>query len=357
MAAETKQFTHNLTLSPLSTPPSTSVSLSLAYRTYGDPSSPAVLLPTCYGGKLDTTLPFLFGPASENDHNPPFDPRTHFVIVLGLLGGSESSSPSNTKEPYDGARFPKVTYADNIHMQHALCESLGVKNLHAYCGFTMGGQQAYHMAVLYPDFVSNMICICGSARTSWHNWCFLEGPRSAIVNSEDFNGGEYEVPVVKGLNAFWRVYSTWALSQGWFRERCWEQLGYASLEAYLAENWGSDGGKGAWDANDLLALLATWQAGDVTAYDTAGEEVESRNGGKPGDLAKALKKVKARCLIMPCRTDAYFPVEDNEAEVKMLPDAKLSVIESQWGHLAGGGGGRKEDNAFLVNEIRKFLAT
>ena len=40
---------------------------------------------------------------------------------------------------------------------------------------------------------------------------------------------------------------------------------------------------------------------------------------------------------MPSRTDLYFPPEDTELEVPQMPNAKLRVIPTVWGHLAGGG--------------------
>jgi len=52
---------------------------------------------------------------------------------------------------------------------------------------------------------------------------------------------------------------------------------------------------GSWDANDLLTLLHTWQTGDVSTV---------RNGG---DLGKCLSQIKAKGLIMPSKTDLYFP--------------------------------------------------
>lgn len=265
----------------------------------------------------------------------------YFIIVTALLGGGESSSPSNAPEPFSGADFPKLTYEDQIRLQYGLCQHLGIKELFAYIGFSMGGQQAYHMVSLYPDFVKNMICIAGSAKTSAHNWSFLEGPRYALITAKDFNDGRYTTPAKKGTLAFHRVYSTWALSQAWFRERCWEQLGFKTLQDYLDAYWNGDG-----DANNLLALLWTWQQGDISTYHAEDD----------GDLSKALQRVKARCLIMPCRTDQYFPPEDNEFEVKYLKHGKLSAVETIWGHIAGGGNGTKEDTEFMKREIANFLA-
>lgn len=330
-----KYFDKDITLSKNSEPAGKQFPARLAHWTFGDPKNPAVLLPTCYGGTLATTLPFLYKP---DDAILP--PSKYFIIVTGLLGGSESSSPSNTRAPWDGPNFPKTTYEDNIMLQHALCESLGVKKLFAYIGFSMGGQQAYHVSALYPDFVEHMSCIAGSARTSWHNWCFLEGPKYALISSADYNDGHYMEPARKGTKAFSRVYSTWALSQGWFRQKCWEHLGFKSLQAYLDAYW-----SGLGDANDLLCLLWTWQKGDITLYYPEDE----------GDLAKTLGKIKAKCLIMPTRTDQYFPPEDNEEEVKHLKDGRLAVVETVWGHVAGGGSGTKEDTQFLIEEISQLL--
>lgn len=46
--------------------------------------------------------------------------------------------------------------------------------------------------------------------------------------------------------------------------------------------------------------------------------------------------------------------EDSENEVALLPNSKLVVIDSVWGHQAGGGAS-SEDNTFLEREIGKFI--
>ena len=80
------------------------------------------------------------------------------------------------------------------------------------------------------------------------------------------------------------------------------------------------------DPENLLVMLHTWQAGDVS-------QQEPYNG----DFEKALSSIKARTLVLPCRTDLYFPPEDSEYEVKcMTPGVgRLAVFESIWGHWAG----------------------
>ncbi|KAF4553886.1 Alpha/beta hydrolase fold-containing protein 12 [Elsinoe fawcettii] len=340
MAPQIKYFTAEPEANINAAKPSENKAYTLAYATYGSSSNPAVLLPTCYSGRIEDTLNFLY--TSSDSKKAVLE--DYFVIVTNLLGGSQSSSPSNAPSAQKGAKFGTPSYEDNIRIQHALCQALEIKHLHAYIGFSMGGQQAYHMATIFPDFVSRIVVLASSARTSWHNWSFLEGPRAALVNSVDFKDGEYTSPPTRGLKAFSRVYSTWALSPQWYREKNWEKLGFGSLEDYIQKGWETR--TLTWDAHDLLCLMQTWQRGDISLH-----------GPEKGDLPKALGSIKAKVLLMPSRTDTYFPPEDSEEEVKHLKRGELQVIESAWGHLAGGGGGRKEDNAFISEQVKKFIET
>ena len=72
---------------------------------------------------------------------------------------------------------------------------------------------------------------------------------------------------------------------------------------------------------------------------------------------KALGSIKARALIMPSRTDQYFPPEDNEIEVGHMPNASLRIIPSIWGHLAGGPGRNPEDTRFIDKMLKELLAS
>jgi hypothetical protein len=47
--------------------------------------------------------------------------------------------------------------------------------------------------------------------------------------------------------------------------------------------------------------------------------------------------------------------EDSEREVKHLSQGKLSIVETIYGHMGGGGWGTREDNEFIDSEVRSFL--
>ena len=78
--------------------------------------------------------------------------------------------------------------------------------------------------------VERILPSCGSARTSRHNFVFLEGVKAALTAGDAWQGGWYEAQPVKGLRAMGRVYAGWALSQAFYREGVYLKMGYSSLE-------------------------------------------------------------------------------------------------------------------------------
>ena len=232
------------------------------------------------------------------------DPDKYFIIVPSLFGSGFSSSPSNTPEPYGKPRFPRVTIYDNVVAQHRLvAEELGVSRVKLVTGFSMGAIQTYHWGALYPDEVERIAPYCGAARCSRHNYVFLEGLKAALTADAQWNEGWYKEKPAKGLRAFGRVYAGWAFSQAFYRaELDLKTLGYSSLEDFMVAFW--EGLFLPKDANDLLAMLWTWQHGDIASNDLY-----------RGDFRKALRAIRAKAYLMPSETDLYFPPADNELEV------------------------------------------
>lgn len=332
--------------------------LQVAYRSfYPESTAGTVLIPTCFSGKINGTVDFRSSALAK-----------YHVVVVAMLSNGESSSPSN--KPF----FPEageLRYEDQIDAQYdLLTNGLGIKHLEAVIGFSMGGQQSYHWAVMYPDFVSRIVCICTSARTSPHNYTFLEGPiaamtgsidyiawkqvKASIARGEDIGANLREVRPKKGLAAWARAYAAWLTSAQWFRDREWaESGGCKSVEEWLqvrVANYMS------WDADDLLTKARQWQMADIGKTHKGqttqlGYEME---GVDDNAFQEALSSIIAKVLLMPCRTDQYFTPEDSEHEMKHLKHGTLSVIESSWGHIAGGGA-NETDLAFMDAEIAEHM--
>jgi len=308
----------------------------LVYASYGKLApnrKNVVLYPTHYTGDHSSN-------ATMVGTKRVLDPTRYFIVIPNLFGNGVSTSPSNAHPSQRQDKFPRVSVYDNVKAQYRLLQDLwGIDRLAAVYGWSMGGQQAYHWAVLFPEMVERLICCCGSARTSMHNRVFLEGVKAALCADRLFSpdGPSPE----RGLKAFGRVYAGWAYSQAFYREKRYRDLGFDSVEELL-QWWERD--HLSWNAHDLLAMLRTWQYADVSANDQFN-----------GDLRAALKNIRARTLLLPGNSDLYFHPRDNHLELAHLHRGRCVEIPSSWGHMAGSPGRGGVDRAFIERQMKKEL--
>ncbi|WP_104168623.1 alpha/beta fold hydrolase [Arthrobacter sp. SX1312] len=309
----------------------------LAYETFGelDPAGDnCILLPSYYTGTSSSYAPWI-------GEGRLFDPATWFIVAVNLFGNGVSSSPSRAHPDSAGAAFPDVDIADNVIAQHRLLTHLGVKRIRLIAGWSMGALQAYEWAARYPELVDAILPIAGAARCSPHNAVFLEGVKSALLADPAFRQGRYTAPPVQGLRAFGTVYAGWAYSQEFFREGTYRELGYPSVQA-VVQGWAADHERE--DANDLLAMLGTWQSAAV---------------GKdhPGGFEGAMADITARAIVMPGSTDLYFPQADSEREVELVRNGELRPLVSDLGHVAGRPGVRAAETAQIGAAVRELLGS
>lgn len=217
----------------------------IAYKTFGNPSSPAVIYPTWYSGLISDNE-WLIGP------DKTLSPDKYYIVIPALFGNGQSSSPTNMPHLPKDRPFPDVTFRDNVTAQYRLVtEGLGVGHARAVLGWSMGAGQTYQWLTQYPDFMDLGIPFCGAARTSPHNQVFLEGVKSALLAGKGASSGGICAGEVsqrgyrnwtaeekeKGLKALGRVYAGWGFSQAFYREKIYETLGYKDLEDFMVKFW------------------------------------------------------------------------------------------------------------------------
>src|SRR6195952_6066481 len=91
-------------------------------------------------GSTHHRLDFLIGP------DRPLDPDRYFIICADAIGNGMSTSPSNSASQPDLA-FPRFTIRDMIASQRLLLDALGIRQLAAVVGASMGGMQALQWGV------------------------------------------------------------------------------------------------------------------------------------------------------------------------------------------------------------------
>ena len=223
----------------------------LAYKTYGQLNSAktnAVLLCSYFTGN-HASYEFLIQPGRC------FDPSKYFVISTNLFSNGFSSSPSNTPKPLNGPYFPPLSIRDNVHAQHRLVvEHWGIEKLTMVAGASMGAQQAFQWAVSYPQMVERIAPWVGAARTTPHTFLIPESMATALKMDPAWSSGHYAEQPERGLRALARVAAGWPLSQAWYRQELYKQLGYPTLDDFLRrffENFFLP-----FDANNLLNQTA-----------------------------------------------------------------------------------------------------
>ncbi|MES2501877.1 MAG: homoserine O-acetyltransferase [Pseudomonadota bacterium] len=258
--------------------------------------------------------------------NKPLDTNKFFVIGLNNLGGCHGSSgPSSinpkTNQPF-GASFPIVTVEDWVNSQAKLLTYLGISQLAAVVGGSLGGMQALQWTIAYPDLVRHALVIASAPNLTAQNIAFNEVARQAIMTDPEFHGGDYyahnTVPR-RGLRIARMLGHITYLSDDAMGEKFGRKLkdtikyGFDvefEMESYL--RYQGDKFAGEFDANTYLRMTRA-----LDYYDPAREFDD--------DLSAALKVAKAQFLVVSFTSDWRFSPARSREIVKALLDNELTV--------------------------------
>lgn len=271
----------------------------------------------------------------------PLDTERFFVIGVNNPGscfGSTGPTHTNpaTGRPY-GADFPVVTVEDWVDAQARLLDALGIEQLAAAIGGSLGGMQALSWTLRYPERVRHAAVIASAPNLSAQNIAFNEVARRAIVTDPDFHGGHYYEHGVlprRGLRVARMIghityLSDDAMGAKFGRQTVAEALNYSTqelefqIESYL--RYQGDKFSDYFDANTYLLITRT-----LDYFDPA------RAHG--GDLTRALAAATAKFLVVSFTTDWRFSPARSREIVKALLDNRREVsyaeIDAPHGHDA-----------------------
>jgi homoserine O-acetyltransferase len=292
--------------------------LTLAFATFGTLSpdkSNAVLFPSWYSGTSKILEQAYIGPGRA------LDAEKYFIILVNQIGNGLSSAPSNAPLPFNAARFPRISIADDVRAQHRLIsEKFGITQLALVLGGSMGAQQTFEWAVRFPDAVKRAAPIAGTAKATPHNRFLVQTFIDAISADPAFDDGWYRDGAVhRGLRNHARVFAASGFTQDLFNKSAWRGLGFTTVDDFVTGF--VEAHFLPQDPNNLILLARKWQDGDVSRI-------------ADGDLVAALARIKAKTFVIAIDEDAFFPLKDIALQQKLIPGSELKRVSSIWGHLA-----------------------
>ena len=260
------------------------------------------------------------GGTSRSDRVMAIDTDQYFVICPNLLGGCRGTTgPGSinpaTGKPY-GRDFPTITLADMVDVERLLVDHLGVRQLRAVVGGSLGGHQALTWATRYPERVRGVIGLATSPRLTSQALAFDVVGRNAILRDPHFCGGQYygrlDGPAV-GLALARMIGHITYLSREAMREKFEADRFHPrdvavefekkfSVGSYL----GYQGAKFVerFDANSYVTLSLAMDLFDL--------------GSTPEELARAFAPARCRWLIVSFSSDWLFPPDQSRDIVNAL---------------------------------------
>ncbi|MEY3674070.1 MAG: hypothetical protein RJB47_778 [Pseudomonadota bacterium] len=279
----------------------------------------------------------------------PVDTNRFFVIGVNNLGSCfGSTGPMHTNPDTGriyGADFPVVTVEDWVEAQARLVEALGITQLAAVMGGSLGGMQALSWSLQYPEKLRHAVVIASAPNLNAENIAFNEVARRAIVTDPDFHDGHfYEHGVVpkRGLRIARMLGHITYLSDDVMNTKFGRMLQngdvlkYSTqeiefqIESYLRHQ--GDKFSEYFDANTYLLITRALDYFDpAKAY--------------ANNLTKALARATAQFLLVSFTTDWRFaPARSREmvhALVANQRDVSYAEIDAPHGH-----------DAFLLDDPR-----
>ena len=284
----------------------------------------------------------------------PVDTNHFFVIGVNNLGSCFGSTGPMHIHPDTGnvygADFPVVTVEDWVNAQALLLDALGIHQLAAVMGGSLGGMQALSWTLQHPDRVRHAVVVASAPNLTAENIAFNEVARRAIVTDPDFHEGHFYAHGVipkRGLRIARMVGHITYLSDDVMNEKFGRQLrdavvgsatGYRystqdvefQIESYL--RYQGDKFSEYFDANTYLLITRALDYFDpARRFD--------------GDLSKAFADIRAKFLLVSFTTDWRFSPTRSREMVRALLDNQRDVsyaeIDAPHGH-----------DAFLLDDPR-----
>jgi homoserine O-acetyltransferase len=260
------------------------------------------------------------------------DTSVFCVVTFNVLGGCSGSTGPLSIDQRTGERyrssFPFVSVRDMVRAQKNALDILGITELQAVMGGSLGGMQAFEWAVQYPEFMKQLFIFAATPALSDYGIAFNRISIEAIKNDPEWNNGNYkDGAVLKGLEIARMTglvtYRTPVLFDGRFqREEAERKDGgegaepYYQVESYM--NYQGVKLARRFDANSYLKLLYAMNGHDA--------------GRGRGGWQEAAKLIQADLYAFGFEGDILYDPEIIKNSVQAVPNSTYIHVNTQFGH-------------------------
>lgn len=262
------------------------------------------------------------------------DTQRWFVVCPNVLGGCQGTTGPASDAPDGrpwGSRWPRITIRDQVAVEAATADALGIRRWAAVVGGSMGGMRVLEWAVGYPDRLASAIVLAAGAAASAEQIALQSTQARAIRLDARFRGGDYYDAAPgggphEGLGLARRIGHLTYRTEREVEERFGRLPqgteaplagGRYQVESYLDHH--ADKLARRFDANSYITLSDAMSHHDV--------------GRGRGGIAAALSRVRARTSVIGIDADRLYPVHLQRRIASVVPTcADLTVISSPYGH-------------------------
>jgi len=314
--------------------------VTVAYETWGSPVADAaggvgnaVLVLHALSGDSHAAGPAGPGHPTVGWWDPligpgrPIDTDRFLVVCPNVLGGCQGTTGPASAAP-DGApwgsRWPEITIADQVRVEAAFADAIGVRRWAAVIGGSMGGMRALEWAVATPERVARAVVVaCGATATAEQIGLYA-AQLAAVTLDPGWRGGDYHAaPPGAGPHA------------GLGLARRLGQLSYRS-EPELAARFGN---RVQDDGRFAVASYLDHHAGklarrfDAGSYVTLTRAMMTQDVGRArGGPAVAVAACPVPLTVAGVDSDRLYPLRLQRELADWAGNGAPTVIRSLYGH-------------------------
>lgn len=251
-----------------------------------------------------------------------FDPNVYFIICVNMPGSHYGSVNPLTIDPSTGQpyyhSFPFFTPLDMVRSYDQLRKELGIDKIYLGIGGSMGGQQLIAWACEQPSLFQFIVPIATNAFHSPWGKAFNASQRMCIEADSTWqerqpNAGMEGLKVARSVALIsYRTYDTYDKTQQ-DKDKAIEHTRSESYQKYQGEK---------------LAKRF-----DAFSYYMLTKSMDSHHLGRGLiEAEERLSMIQSTTLVIGISSDLLYPVSEQAFLAKYIPEAKLEIIDSFYGH-------------------------